>query len=111
MDDKEKRLRSIIDETRALFASGLREKAAEAADWVGRWREGDVSDEVLIERLYRITHNLKGVALTLGFDEVHDIAEKVAEFKRRQEREPAESKEMAELAESVLRLASIRIDD
>lgn len=107
MEELEERLRNIMESTKGLFLAGLREKAGEAAGWIGKYREGAIGGDELLEQLQRIAHSLKGVALIFGFKEVHLITEKVADLHRRHEHMPMNRAQTEELIETVLRLNTI----
>ncbi|MCI3922799.1 Hpt domain-containing protein [Paenibacillus sp. TRM 82003] len=93
-----------MEATKALFLEELRAKGSDVAEQVEQWREGRTTNEQLIKRLYSLTHTLKGVALTVGFADVHDVAERVSAFKYRQESCPLSAAELNEAADAALEL-------
>ncbi|WP_158299365.1 Hpt domain-containing protein [Paenibacillus antri] len=104
----EERYRRILESTKSLFLEELRVKSADIADTIERWRLGSVADDRLVDHLYRQTHTLKGVALTVGFADVHDIADAVSEFKHRHEESPLPKEELDRLAERAMKLEIYR---
>jgi chemotaxis protein histidine kinase CheA len=93
----EERYRQIMEATKALFLEELRAKSAYIVEQIEQWREGSLPDADLIERLYRSTHTLKGVAVTVGFSDVHEVAERVSECKYRSDLTAISADEMEEL--------------
>ncbi|HZG57776.1 Hpt domain-containing protein [Paenibacillus sp.] len=104
----DERYRRILEATRTLFLDELRAKSADIANAVHRWREGALSDDALVEHLYRQTHTLKGVALTVGFEDVHAVAEAVSAFKYRHEETPLQDAELELLVSKALELRAYR---
>jgi len=95
----EERYRRILETTKTLFLSELQARCADIADTVSRWRSGSIADESLVDELYRHTHTLKGVALTVGYADVHEIADAVSRYKYRHDTSPLSKEELERLAE------------
>lgn len=81
----EQKYRRIIESAKQRFLGELQIKCAELEHAVDSWRRGEISGEQFVDRAYRLTHALKGVALTVGFPDVHEVAEQTDEFMRRQD--------------------------
>ena len=94
----EERYRRILEATKTLFLSELRERSEDIAETVARWRLGSIADESFVDELYRHTHKLKGVALTVGYADVHEIADAVSRAKYRHEAGPISKEELERLA-------------
>ena len=94
----EERYRRILETTKTLFLSELQARTADIAETVSRWRRGSLGDDALVEELYRHTHTLKGVALTVGYADVHEIADAVSDYKYRHEAGPLPKEELERLA-------------
>jgi len=104
----DERYRRILETTKSLFLDELRAKCADIADTVERWRRGEAADDLLVERLYRHTHMLKGAALTLGFSGVDAIADAVRDYKHRHAERPLDKAELDRLAAKAMELEGYR---
>ncbi len=91
--------------TKALFADELRARSEDVAGAAAR----TLADDSFVDELYRYTHTLKGVALTVGYADVHEIAEAVSDYKYRHEASPLPKDDLERLAERASALEIYRM--
>lgn len=97
-----------MEAARSLFVEDLALKSAELAAAAEQWLSGELPADEFVERAYRLTHALKGIALTVGFEDVHAVAEAVSVYKHRHEADPLPREELVRLAAKTLELKIYR---
>ncbi|NOU91855.1 hypothetical protein GC093_01195 [Paenibacillus sp. LMG 31456] len=79
-EDKERRMKTILEKTRRLFLKDAYQRAAELKENINSWEQNELDRDSdtngkLGDSLYRYAHTLKGVALTVGCEGIHQLSE------------------------------------
>ncbi|MCR8636852.1 Hpt domain-containing protein [Paenibacillus radicis (ex Xue et al. 2023)] len=79
-EDRERRMKAILEKTKKLFLQDAYQRAAELKENIALWEQNDSHRESeangkLGESMYRYAHTLKGVALTVGCEGIHQLSE------------------------------------
>jgi chemotaxis protein histidine kinase CheA len=77
MSDKSQRIQEIIKQTQTSFILDAANKMNGLRQRFEQWRNGEIGLELLVESVYRDAHNLKGLALTLSYNEVDEVCQEL----------------------------------
>ncbi|WP_240420930.1 Hpt domain-containing protein [Paenibacillus periandrae] len=72
---REQRMQAIIVKARRIFVTDALEREAALRADMELWNQQQLSNQQIGEHIYLFVHTLKGVAQTVGCDQVHQLSE------------------------------------
>lgn len=82
---KQQKMRRILEQTKRVYLLDARQRSAKLREELTRYREGAVTKSDIAGLMYQHAHALKGVALTVGLEQIHELSEKLIAYSIQQE--------------------------
>ncbi|MDF2663561.1 MAG: hypothetical protein K0Q94_6352 [Paenibacillus sp.] len=78
-DDYNEKLKRIIRQAQTLFLQDAASRMSEVETGLRQWTEHELSFDETVELIHRHVHALKGVALTIHYDDIDLVCKQILE--------------------------------